>query len=109
MLITDDDIAQMIDDFAAIREDREESIVIRRSDEPLAAQSVRIERLGGSGLEKDSAGAQEVRGRVIVLGSTTFDVQVGDRFNDSNGILYQVAFVRPNQIAGVMAEAEAVE
>lgn len=108
-MLTSDDLNQMISDFAAIREDREESIIIRRGNDTLPAQPVRIERLGGSGLEKDSAGAQEVRGRAIVLGSTTFDVQPGDRFNDSNNVLYQVALVRPNRMAGVMAEAEAVE
>lgn len=108
-MLTTDDIYQMIDDFAAIRVDREESIIIRRGNDTLPVQPVRIERLGGSGREQDSAGAQEVRGRVIVLGSTTFNVQPGDRFNDSNDVLYQVTLVRPNRTAAVMAEAEAVE
>jgi hypothetical protein len=46
---------------------------------------------------------------VVVLFGTSGNVQVGDRFNDSAGVLYEVSFVRPNRRAGVIAEAEAVE
>jgi hypothetical protein len=104
-----DDWAQMTTDLAAVRGDNEASITIRRGDTTLAAQTVRIARAGGAqGREQDSEGAQQVMGRIVVLGPTTLDIAPGDRFTLA-GTLYQVAFIRPNRRAAVVAEAEIIE
>lgn len=109
-LLNSDDLVQMRADLAEVRGDRESSIVIRRGSTTLAAQPVRIAGAGSAqGQEKDGDASQEVRGRVVVLGSITLDIQPGDRFNDENGLLYTVTFVWPNRSAAVIAEAEAVE
>jgi hypothetical protein len=108
-MIDEDDLAQMRDDLAEVRGDNEVSIVIRRGATSLAAQVVRIARQGGSmAQQRDSAGAQQAIGRVMLLGPTTFDVQPEDRFT-VDGLLYQVRFVRPNRRAAVVAEAEAIK
>lgn len=103
------DWTQMAADLALVRADNEISIVIRRGGSTLAAQGVRVARLAGAPSTRDSAGGQQVTGRVVVLGSTSFDVEVGDRFNDGADVLYEVTFVRPNRRAGVIAEARQVE
>ena len=108
-MLTGADWSQMAADLAAVRGDREETITIRRGGSTLDPQVVRIARAGGGGREMESAGGQESRGRVVVLGSATLDIRPGDRFNDSNGTLYRVIFVRPNRRAAVIAEAEVIE
>jgi hypothetical protein len=106
-MLTSGDLTQMQSDRLSIIEDNEVSIVIRRGNSTLSAQTVRIAKTG-SGRELDTLGGQESRGSVIVVGDTSFDVQPDDRFT-SDGILYRVTFVRPNELAGVVAEAEAVQ
>ena len=101
--------AQMATDVARVRGDNEVSVVFRRGDSTLSAQSVRVERIASAAAERDSTGAQQAVGRVHVLGGTDLDIEPGDRFNDGNGVLYEVVLVRPNQLAGVMAEARQVE
>lgn len=103
-----DDLTQMQNDLLAVRDDNAVSIVIRRGNSVLAAQSVRVARVGGGASRQGDAGGQEVRARVIVVGTTMLDIQVDDRFT-TNGILYRVTFVRPNRLAATTAEAEAVE
>ena len=103
------DWTQAVADLAAIREDNEESIVIRRGATTLGAQSVRIARVGGQGRTTQDGQARESRGRVVVLFGTDSDVQTGDRFNDGSGVLYEVVLVRPNRLAAVVAEAEVVQ
>lgn len=107
-MLSETDWAQMRADLAAVRGDNEAQVVIRRGDETLAAQAVRIARGGSVSQTRDSAGTQQATTRVVVLGATTFDVQPGDRFT-VQGVLYQVTFARPNRRAAVVAEAEAVE
>jgi len=99
---------ELATDLATIRGDNEQDITIRRGEETLDAQAVRIARKS-AGRVVDSGDAQESRGRVVVMGGTDFDVEPGDRFNDGNGVLYRVVLVRPNQRAAVIAEAEVVE
>lgn len=108
-MLTSGDWATISGAFSEIVNDNPVEIVIRRGSTTLTAQTVRIARQGSVAGVKDSESGQTVRGRVVVLGSTSFDVQPGDRFNDANGTLYQVLFVRPNRRAAVIAEAEAVE
>jgi len=108
-MITAGDLARMQADLAAIRQDNEIQIVIRRGQTTLAMQPVRLARQGGTGQTQTSAGGQEARARVVVVGGTDFEVQPGDRFNDAAGHLYRVILVRPNRRAAVVAEAELVE
>lgn len=103
------DWTQAAADLAAVRGDNAQSIVIRRGTSTLAAQSVRIARTGGAGRVQTNGQTRESRGRVVMLFGTNGDVQPGDRFNDGNGVLYEVVLVRPNQRAAVIAEAEVVE
>lgn len=109
LVLSSGDWAQMVGDLVEVRGDREEDVVIRRGDVELAAQAVRVARAGGGGRVLGSGTAEESRGRVVVLGSVSFDVQPGDRFNDGEGTLYRVVLVRPNRGVGVVAEAEVVE
>lgn len=108
-LIGPSDLTQMAADMAEVVGDRDESVVIRRGDATLAAQTVRIARSGGRGARRESDGAEETRGSVIVVGDTSFDVRPDDRFNDGNDVLYRVVLVRPNRDWVVVAEAEVVE
>jgi hypothetical protein len=57
----------------------------------------------------DSQGAEQPEQAVLVVGATDLDIQSGDRFNDEHGVLYQVAYVRPNRQVQTVAEAEAVQ
>lgn len=107
-MIGGDDLAQMRANLLEVRDDRTASIVFRRGETTLAAQSVRIARTGGVGQRSDSAGGQESRGQVVILGATSLDIQPGDRFTEG-GRLYRVILVRPNRSVMTAAEAELVE
>lgn len=107
-MLNSDDFTQMRTDLAAIRSDNEVSIVIRRGDTTLAAQTVRIAGQSTAGRELDSAGAQEARGRVVVLGPVGMDIQPGDRFTVA-GDLYTVTLVRPNRTVATTVEAQIIQ
>lgn len=86
-----------------VRNENAVDIVIRRQGDDLAAQTVRIARMGGAAqLVGGEAEASEIR--VIVLGDRNFDVSPGDKFTHG-GELYEVDAVRPNRLAAVEAEA----
>jgi hypothetical protein len=102
------DWAAMAADLVAVRGDNAVSITIRRGAATVAAQTVRVARLTSVGNASGGNRSEEYRGRVVILGGTTLDIQVQDRFTLS-GVLYRVTIVRPNRRAGVMAEAELVE
>ena len=107
-MINEDDLTKMQADLRAVRMDRTVSVILRRGSLALAEQSMRIARMGGGSQGKESATAGEQRGRVVILGATTLDIQVSDRLT-VEGVLYRVTFVRPNRDAATMAEAEQVE
>ena len=46
---------------------------------------------------------------MVVHGDTDLDIEIGDRFNDTGGLLYQVTFIRPNRSLATFAEAQLVE
>ncbi len=106
-MLSTDDLTQMNSDLMNIRDDNDVSITIRRENETLDPQSVRIARLL-RGRSFDSEGGEEQRADVVVVGDTDFDVQVADRFT-VNEILYRVTFIRPNQTVAKVAEAVAIE
>ena len=101
------DWAAMTADLAAVRGDNPVSIVIRRGETSLAAQTVRVARTGSTG-RTGGDHSEEFRARVVVMGAPTLDIQVEDRFTVS-GVLYRVTMVRPNRKAATMADAELVE
>lgn len=101
------DWAQMQADRRAIRDDNPVAIVLRRGATTVPAQTVRLTRAGVSGRIVEGRQTQESRGRVLVWGDTTLDIQPEDRFTTA-GVLYRVVLVRPNRRAGVEAEAEQV-
>ncbi len=107
-MLSNDDLAQMTADLVKVRDDRDESLAFRRGDTTLAAQTVRIVRAGSAARDRVGAESSEQRVRVLVLGPVGLDVAVGDRFNDGEGTLYRVSFVRPNRTVDTVAEAEAV-
>lgn len=108
-LLTVADKAQMTVDLLAVRDDRPESIVLRRGDTALAAQTVRIARAGTAARRVDGGNAEQWEQRVVVLGAADLDIETGDRFNDTAGRLYEVDFVRPNRGAMTAAEAKGIE
>lgn len=96
-------------DRGEIIQDNPGWIQIRRGNDTLPYQAVRLVRRGGSGRWSDGEAGREARGSVIVIGDTGLDIQPGDRFNDDQAILYRVIMVRPTRYAGIEAEAEMVE
>jgi hypothetical protein len=107
-VISSDDLTQMQADLQAVRDDNPVSITIRRGSSELAAQTVRVARIGGQALVSTGTGTQESKSRVIVVGSTSLDIQPGDRFTVASR-LYEVNFIRPNRTVATVAEAYAVE
>lgn len=108
-MLTPGDLARMRSDLAQIIGDNDVAIVLRRGALTLAAQTARVERSGGGQAGwRASGNTQEARGRIVLAGSLTFDVQKDDRFT-WDGQLYRVSFVRPNQQMGIQAEAELVQ
>ena len=105
-LMSSADWAAMAGDTEQIRDDNAVSITIRRGGSTLVAQSVRIAG-NGSGRVNDNGEASQSVGTVVVLGSRSLDIQVGDRFT-SGGQLYEVEFVRTNRMIGIMAQARMV-
>lgn len=108
-MLTSADRALMQSDADEIRLDNPTTITIRRSGSTLPSQSVRIVRRGGSGQRRDSDGAEQVTGEVLVMGPAGLDIKPGDRFNDGNGTLYEVTLIRPNRTVKTEAEARVIE
>lgn len=102
-------LTQVNADLMKVRDERAESIVIRRGSDSLSAQTVRIEKGTQYGALVRSLNGKEYRATAVVLGDTDLNIAVEDRFNDQNGILFMVIFVNPNHEACTVAEATAVE
>jgi len=111
-MINPDDLTQMTSDMAAVRDDNDVSIVIRRgTSTTLTAQTFRVAS-GGSGSRADSGTGQESRDRVVLLGAAAANIQVDDRFTltvNGGPVLMRVTWVRPDRRVATMAKAEAVE
>jgi hypothetical protein len=84
-----------------------DTITIRRGGTTLSAQTVRIGK-PSSVVVTDSEGAEQAAQLVPVIGDTDLDIQKGDRFNDSDGKLYEVTGVRAHTHWAKVAEAEVV-
>jgi len=108
-MISSDDRTAMRATRAEIMADNPVSIVLRRGETSLSAQSVRIVRTGTAQASvRASDNAEQAEADVLLVGDTTFDVARDDRFTHDD-VLYEVTFVRVNQETGVSAEAKAVE
>ena len=81
-------------------------VVFRRNGSDLAAQAVRV-LTPSSGAESDDRVASVSRGRVVLVGAVDLDVEVGDRFNYSNG-LYEVAYIQPNRHSRTRVDCDVV-
>lgn len=108
-MLTTADRAQMIADMLIIRGDNPESIVIRRKNVDLAAQTVRIARAGvGSGRDAGGSATVQAETGITVLGGVDLDIARGDRFT-VDAVLYEVDSVLPNRTVGIMARARMVQ
>ena len=107
-LMTSEDWAAMNADLMAIRGDNPVSIEIRRGSSTLAAQTVRVAGRKFRADTFDSAGGEQVVGTATLLGDTTLDIQVADRFS-VDGVLYEVHFIEGNRVAGVRAQLKVIE
>lgn len=106
-MLTSADWTQMAVDLAEVRTDNAVSVAIRRAGSTLTAQTVRVAKMPT--LARAAGGeVEQAQQSVVVLGTTSLDIQPGDRFN-AGGVLYEVVAVRPNRRAGTVAEATAVQ
>lgn len=108
-VITSSDREHIAADLLEIRNDNPTTVSFRRGSNTLDPQVVRIARRGGSAGVQSSDAAEQVRGELIVIGVPSLDIQPGDRFNDTNGVLCEVVFVRPNRRERTEAEAKIVQ
>ena len=88
--------------------DDSESIVLVRGGVAQDAQTVRISASLPGGSLSRSDGAEAGMDTVTVVGTSSFDVQFGDRFV-VNGQLYEVEYVQPGQVGRVEARARTVQ
>lgn len=84
------------------------NIELRRGNDTLVAQTVRIARRGSGGRAFPGQHTAETQMAVIVAGEPGLDIQIGDRFT-LNGQLYKIDSVRPNRKAGTQAEATMIQ
>lgn len=80
------------------------TVVFRRGETTLSAQTVRVAAQGGPSARQGQAG-QETRTGIVLLGGKTLNVQPDDRFN-VEGRLYRVVGVHPDRRAFTQATAE---
>ncbi len=107
-MLTSNDRAQMSADLQTIRDDRPVSIAIRRDGATLPPQTVRIARGGNiQAGTTDMEGLQAAVGAVIVVGTTSLDIQPSDKFT-VGGALYEVIAIHPNREHGTQAQARQV-
>lgn len=108
-MLTDADRVQMAAGLRAIRDDRAVSIVIRRGNTTLPAQTVRIARGGNiQAGSTDTAGTQAVLAPVVVVGDAGLDIKPNDRFT-WGGVLHEVTAIHPNRDQGTQAQARQVQ
>ncbi len=105
-MLTTTDREQIRRDMLEIRGDNPTTITIRRGSVTLDPQVVRIARRGGSAGVQNSDAAEQAKGELVVVGDASLDIQPGDRFNDSSGVLIEVTLVRSNRNQRVEAEAK---
>lgn len=86
---------------------RAQSIVLRRGETSLTAQSFRVERLSKNQQIRGDA-SRERRADGILMGAPSANIAVDDRFN-ADGLLWRVSFIQPNRSQATIAEVQVVE
>lgn len=86
---------------------RAQSIVLRRGETTLAAQSFRVERLSKNQQMRGDA-SRERRADGVLMGAVNANIAVDDRFN-ADGLLWRVSFIQPNRSQATIAEVQVVE
>ena len=95
---------------AAARAVDTHSISIRRGGATLDPQTVRIVRSGRSKARAtDRKLLDEAQADVVIMGPIALDIEVGDRFNDGDGQLYEVTIVHPNRTVQTKAEGTLIQ
>lgn len=94
-------------DLTRVRLDNESMVALRRGNDTLAEQSMRIEIAGSRGFRVFSDAARESRQAMVILGEKDMDIAVEDRFT-LGGQLCRVVFIQPNRQAATIAEAVVV-
>ena len=84
------------------------SLVLRRQGASQPAQTDAVVNRRQTGKQVTSAGAEEMRQAVMVLGTVDLDIQRDDTFT-IGGQLYRVTQVKPAYDICIQATAEAVE
>jgi hypothetical protein len=84
------------------------SLVLRRQGSSHPAQTAAVINRRQTGKQVTSAGGQEMRQQVLVLGAVDLDIQRDDTFT-VNGQLFRVIQVKPTYDICIQATAEAVE
>ena len=108
-MLTAADRSRMTAGLRAIRDDRAVNIVIRRGNQTLPAQTVRIARGGNiQAGSSDTAGMQAAIQPVVVVGDTDLNIRPADRFT-VGGTLYEVTAIHPNRDHGTQAQARQVQ
>jgi hypothetical protein len=90
-----------------IRAQNEISVAIRRGEDTLSAQLMRIEYAGSRGFRLQSDAARQAQQAVFILGEPDMDIAVNDRLTYGD-VLFQVVFVQPNRLAATISEAVAI-
>ena len=109
MMLTAADLVKMQADVLEVISDHSVSIIIRRGDSALAAQSVRVERTGGgASAQKSAANSDQTESRISIVGGIGLNIAIEDRFT-IGGFLYEVTAVSPNSQIGVQAEAVLIQ
>lgn len=86
-----------------IRARNEVSLVIRRGDETVSAQLMRIEYAGARGFRLQSDAARAANQAVFILGEPDMDIEPEDRLT-YDGKLIKVVFIQLNRLAATIAE-----
>jgi hypothetical protein len=86
---------------------RSQSIVLRRGDTSLTAQTFRVERLSKNQQIRGEA-SRERRADGVLMGAVNANIAVDDRFN-ADGLLWRVSFVQPNRSAATIAEVQVIQ
>lgn len=107
-MVTSGDWTQIAADLAKVRGYNSVSVVFRRGDTQLAAQTIRLAGAGSGSRVSAGNPARESRSSIVILGAATLDIALDDRFTVS-GILYRVTWIRPSRKVATQARAEVVE
>ena len=104
-MLTTADLLKMKADLLEVVGDNAVSIIIRRNETALPAQTVRIERTGaGRANQRQAVNSEQTENSMTLAGAVDLDIALGDRFN-ALGFLCEVTAVHPNTQAGKLAEA----